>query len=59
MLVDGVILLHLVKGQVIREGRDVLLVDGLAEERAHFPNHGGQVPLHLLVGDETNVGLVP
>ena len=58
--VDGIVVLHLVKGEVVNQRIHLLaLGNGLAEELGDLGDDLGEVGLHLLVGDEADVVPVP
>jgi len=62
LLVDGLVGLHGLEGEVIEQLRLVLRGDGLAQEVGDLVHDPGKVGLHLLEGDEQHVvqvALVP
>ena len=58
-LVDGLVLFHLVEGEMVRQLGDLSLGHILVQEPAHLPDDGRQVSLHLLKCEEENVLLFP
>ena len=56
-LVDGLVLLHLVEGEMLGQAGDLSVGQFLVQEAGHPPDDGRQVLLHLFISEEQNVFL--
>ena len=54
-LVHGLVLFHLVEGEMLRQAGDLNVGHSLVQEPGHLPDHSWQVLLHLLVSEEQDV----